>query len=111
MKDLNLKFLLDENVDVRVATFLRDQGYSVLLCPKGITNGAVAALAKKENRVLLTNDTDFTHNPQKAKVDHPSVIVFRIHPPSVVLLTNALREFLTRGSGKMLTGRVYVLEK
>ena len=53
-------FLLDENVDVRVGHFLRKNGYDVLLTPKGLRNGAVLALAKKKNCILLTHDTDFT---------------------------------------------------
>lgn len=111
MKHPSPKFLLDENVDVRVATYLREQGYSATICPKGITNGAVAAIAKKENRVLLTNDTDFTHSPHKASDIHPGIIVFRIHPPSAVLLINALQDILNRLAGKTLAGRVYILER
>ena len=60
-KKTELKFLLDENVDVRLASFLKKRGFSVLLSSKGFTNGAIVSLAVKESRVLLTNDKDFVN--------------------------------------------------
>jgi predicted nuclease of predicted toxin-antitoxin system len=45
---LKLKFLLDENVDARLAKFLQKKGFTVKLCPTGLQNGKVSALIKKE---------------------------------------------------------------
>lgn len=103
--------MLDENVDVRVAAYLRGQGYSVAICPKGITNGAVAALAKQERRVLLTNDSDFFKGTHHISNNHPGIIIFRIHPPSMILFTSALHDLLIRVSGTSLAGTTYLLEK
>lgn len=80
---IELKFLLDENVDVRVALFLKKHGYSVLLCPKGLKNGAVLALAKKENNVLITNDTDFANPDLHGFAQTAGIVVLRLHPPKL----------------------------
>lgn len=53
-----LKFLLDENVHRRLGVFLKSDGFDVLSCPKGISNGELAAFSKSERRILVTNDFD-----------------------------------------------------
>ena len=54
------KFLLDENVRHELFVFLKSKGWDVKFVPKGSTDREVARLSKKERRVLVTNDADFT---------------------------------------------------
>lgn len=90
-----LKFFLDENVDVRLATILRKKGHEAIICPKGLQNGEVFALAQKESCIFLTNDKHFTQtslfNPKKSA----GIIVFYIHPPKVINLASALARLLS----------------
>ena len=53
------KFLLDENVKKRLLVFLKDEGYDAKYSEKGLRNGKLAAFSKSEQRVLITNDSDF----------------------------------------------------
>lgn len=54
------KFLIDENVHIALLRFLTQKGFDVKLLAKGSTDAQVAAKSKKENRVIVTNDEDFT---------------------------------------------------
>ena len=58
---LTPKFLVDENVRARLAKFIQNQGFDVKLVPKSISDSQVALISKKEKRVLITNDEDFTN--------------------------------------------------
>lgn len=62
----NLKFLLDENVDIGLYKFFRKKRIDVVLVPKGISDEQVALISKKEKRVLVTNDEDFTEYSKDA---------------------------------------------
>ena len=55
-----MKFLLDENVHRGLFSFLVDLGHDVKLSPKSIKNGKVFELALKEERVLISQDADFS---------------------------------------------------
>lgn len=86
-------FLLDENVDVRVGAFLKQEGHDVAFVPKGIRNGEALALAAKEHRILVTNDTDFLDAFITHKNLSVAIIVLRVHPPTRQRVTAALALF------------------
>lgn len=56
----NQLFLLDENVRAELFRFLKIQNIDAKLLPKGTTDLNLAAVSKKEKRILITNDDDFT---------------------------------------------------
>ncbi len=55
-----MKFLLDQNVERRLASFLKNLGHDVKVVsidyPAGILDQEVLSHAYKESRILLTND-------------------------------------------------------
>jgi len=103
------KFLLDENVDVRLGSYLKKQGFSVSICPKGLKNGAVFSLAQRKSCILLTNDKDFA-NPDLFKPSKQSaIIVFRIHPPKLNNLIKGLSRLLSSFTPNQLAGKLVVL--
>ena len=63
MKLSGLKLLTDENVSPRVVSFLRGNGFDVLDVKESALNGTSdrtpLALAFKEQRFVVTHDTDF----------------------------------------------------
>lgn len=87
-------FLLDENVDVRVGKFLKEEGYDISFVPKGIRNGEVLALAQKDKRVLVTHDTDFLDAFSIHKDRSLIIVVIRIHPPTKEAVTAAFSALL-----------------
>jgi predicted nuclease of predicted toxin-antitoxin system len=58
-----MRFLLDESVDVRVAAYLRTLAHDVTVVaqdsPSSIPDTLVLAIARGEQRTLITNDRDF----------------------------------------------------
>ncbi len=57
-----MKFLADENVESAVVMTLRELGCDVLYVSEkhsGISDDEIFELAATENRILITNDTDF----------------------------------------------------
>lgn len=108
---IKIRFLLDENVDVRISSLLKDKGYDVSRVPAGIKNGAVIALTQKENRILLTNDKDFTNPLLYSKLKSPSIIVFHVHPPDIPKLTSALERLLGRLTIADAHGKIFLVEE
>ena len=86
-----MKFLLDQNVERRLASFLKNLGHDVKVVsidyPVGILDQEVLSHAYKESRILLTND----------KGDFGELIFRYHHPHSGVILFRRMR------SGDMLT--------
>jgi predicted nuclease of predicted toxin-antitoxin system len=58
-----MRFLLDENAELRIAAFLTQAGHDVTSIvqdhPRSISDERVLALAHVEQRILITNDRDF----------------------------------------------------
>src|SRR5947208_1358284 len=86
-----MKFLLDQNVERRLASFLKNIGHDVKVVsidyPEGILDREGLDYAFKENRILLTND----------KGDFGELIFRNHHPHSGVILFRRMR------SGDVLT--------
>jgi predicted nuclease of predicted toxin-antitoxin system len=59
-----LKFKIDENLPLEIVDSLRRAGYDAFTVEdqglKGATDFNIAAVCKKEGRIIVTLDTDFT---------------------------------------------------
>ena len=77
-----MKFLLDQNVEARVAVFLKDQGHDATRIgrdyPAGLPDEEVLAIAHREQRILLTNDKDFGDLIVLRQLPHVGVVLFRL---------------------------------
>ena len=54
-----MKFLVDENVKLRLAKMLLAAGHDVKLAKRGSSDKEIAVTAKKESRIIITHDNDF----------------------------------------------------
>jgi predicted nuclease of predicted toxin-antitoxin system len=86
-----MRFLLDQNVERRLASFLKNLGHDIKVVsidyPAGILDQEVLSHTYKESRILLTND----------KGDFGELIFRKHHPHSGVILFRRMR------SGDILT--------
>jgi len=77
-----MKFLLDENVDVRLAAFLQSQGHDVKSIvydyPHSLADTHVLAIARSEQRIVITNDRDFGELIVRHRLPHTGVIYVRL---------------------------------
>src|SRR5437016_2286860 len=77
-----MRFLLDANVEYRLATFLMSLGHDVKTIthdyPAALSDEEVLLIAVKENRVLLTNDRDYGELIFRQHLPHCGIIYFRL---------------------------------
>lgn len=76
-----MRFLLDQSAEARIGTFLVSIGHDATRVgkdhPPGLPDNQVLAIAVAEDRVLLTNDSDFGELILKDSHPHVGVIYFR----------------------------------
>lgn len=76
-----MKFLLDQNVEGRILTFLSGQGHDATRVgvdyPPGLPDEDVLATAHAEQRILITNDRDFGELIFRHRLPHSGVIYLR----------------------------------
>lgn len=76
-----MKFLLDQSAEARIGTFLVSRGHDATRIakdyPAGLPDEEVLAIAVSENRILITNDSDFGELIFKLHHPHKGVIYFR----------------------------------
>jgi predicted nuclease of predicted toxin-antitoxin system len=102
-------------VDVRVGTWLREQGHEpVHLRDQGLlrlANGEIFTKAISENRVILTFDLDFGEIAALARGRKASVIVFRLHNTRTAHVLERLASVLPDCSSILERGAVVVVEE
>lgn len=92
-----MKLLVDENVDGRLIRWLiQSRRCKVISADKGIKNSHLFALANTENRILLTNDTDFLNTIMYPVANTPGRIILRVFPPTLANQKASLEKTLEK---------------
>jgi predicted nuclease of predicted toxin-antitoxin system len=77
-----MKFLLDQSTDARLSPFLKHLGHDVTRIgshyPPGLPDLEVLSLARKKQRILITDDRDFGELVFRLKRPHAGVIFLRL---------------------------------
>ena len=76
-----MRFLVDECTGVRVARWLREEGYevfSVYESARGISDRKIIEKAFIENWILITSDKDFGEKVYREKRPHRGIILMRL---------------------------------
>jgi len=77
-----MRFLLDENVDLPLADYLRARSYDVTAIAtdytRSIKDDQVLEIARNERRILITNDKDFGVLIYQENLPHTGVIFLRL---------------------------------
>ncbi len=109
------KFLVDENIPLAVAHFLRNKGIDIKEVKEAGIHGASDAeimnLARQEERVLLTFDKHFSNILLYPLHSHFGVIRMRVHPPLLSDIIQALGLFLQKFDLATIRGTLIVLER
>jgi predicted nuclease of predicted toxin-antitoxin system len=94
-----VRFLVDESVGTRLADWLRSQGHDATAIardyPASLPDDEVLALAEREGRILITNDTDFGDLVFRARRPHRGVILFRLATETFATRADRLTVVLT----------------
>ncbi len=94
-----MKFLLDENIDARLKAFLTDLGHDATIIaqdyPASLVDIDVLAIAVREERILITNDTDFGELVIRERRPHTGIILFRVRPATFANQRDRLAQVLS----------------
>ena len=100
-----MKFLLDESAELRLASVLTELGHDVKSIvrdfPRSLADEDVLALARSEERVLITNDRDFGELIVRHQLPHAGVIYFRMTDQSIDAKQARLSYVLERYSNRL----------
>ncbi len=100
-----MRFLLDESADFRLAAFLAERGHDVTTVardyPRALKDREVLAIARRERRVLITNDTDFGELIYRQRLAHRGVILFRLRSHALAAKCAWLARVLAEFSGQL----------
>ena len=103
-----MRFLLDENVQVRVGNRLQKAAHDVARVPSGMRNGAVLVHAVSERRVLVTYDSDFLDSVRYPPARTPGIVYVRVHPASLDGAMRALERLMETVPATELAGACFM---
>ncbi len=110
-----MRFLVDMGLDVRVVSWLREQGHdAVHLRDEGLQrlpNGEIFKKAIVERRVVLTVDLDFGEIAALARGEMTSVVVFRLHNMRTAHVIQRLSATLPNCSDALERGAIVTVEE
>ena len=75
-----MKFLIDEDVPLKLMNALNNRGHDCVRVKLSSTDSENAKRAKAEERILVTLDKDFT-NISMYQPSQYNILIFQIHPP------------------------------
>jgi predicted nuclease of predicted toxin-antitoxin system len=102
-------YLLDENVDVRLGKILAQSGAVVKRVPQGATDRQVFALAKRTNAILITSDSDFVNTLLYPPTNTAGIIVFSVHPSTLINLVAAISRLHAQFDPQDLKGKLFII--
>jgi len=109
-----LKILVDENLPLRVASFLRTQGFEAVdvreVGLRGASDEKLLEWAKYRGFLIITEDLGFS-SVMKLPENHSGVMVIRgCSNLSLESLLNVIRECLQMISGENPEGKIFICE-
>ncbi len=107
-----MRFLLDENVEFRLAAHLAQQGHDVTAIahdyPHALPDRDVLVLARREDRILITSDRDFGELIFRKQLPHVGVIFLRLGPGNIKVKETWLDHVITTYADTLTTTFIVV---
>lgn len=100
---------MDENVRTELLRLLKQEGYNVKIPPKGASDSKLASISLKENRIFITNDSDFADFNLYREKDLYALIWLRISQSEKEMLLSMTRRLLS--SIHNFKGKMIILEE
>ena len=108
-----MRFLVDENLGTGLAAHLRSLGHdavSVVQVDQGAADEDVLDRARKEDRILITEDKDFGVLVFARGLTHPGVVLLRLRH-SLPRQVRKIMESTIATMGERLKGRFAVIRE
>ena len=107
-----MRFLIDENVHIKVIAFLSGLGHDAKRVPAGLKNGSIFESARRENRLLITHDHGFKNALLYPPEKSPGILFIAVNQKELELIKKLLLDFLKRrgDSSPEFLARLFILE-
>lgn len=106
-----MRFVADENIPDELVDVLRDKGHDVSTPVSGTKDPDIALLAKKEGRIILTQDKDFANLIMYPPRNFHGIIRIKIHPPIISDILRTLEDLFQKFSQKDLDKKLIIVER
>jgi predicted nuclease of predicted toxin-antitoxin system len=106
-----MRFLIDENVKVKLLHWLSQNGHDAVRVPTGTKNGKIIALGIAESRMLVTHDHDFADRLRYPPAKHAGVVLLAIHPPVLKKLMEAMQNLISNPPTEGFSARLIILRE
>ena len=104
----SLRFLVDMNLSPRIVIDLSQQGWDILrvsqVLPMDTEDSEILEFARQQNRVIITQDLDFSSLLALGGYEKPSLITFRLSLPDPEAITRKLLELLPHIEDRLAEG-------
>ena len=112
-EDWKPKFLIDQNISQKIASFLSGLGFDVKtlgdLGLKGVPDTEIVEAAKKEDRIVITFDKDFGEIYYFYERGKFTVIVLYIEDQTVQNVNEVLGKFLKTSDINVIRNKLVIL--
>lgn len=103
-----LRFLVDMNLPSKTVTNLQQRGWDVLrvsqVLPMNAEDSEILEFARQRNRVIITQDLDFSSLLALGGYRKPSLITFRLSAPDSETITRKLLDLLPHIKDRLVEG-------
>ncbi len=110
----NLRLIADVHISPLTVTALNLQGYDIIrstdFLPPNAADSEILELARTENRIILTQDLDFSMLIALSKHDRPSLITLRMPFPEPKLVTQRLLDVLPNLTQDLIEGSAITID-
>ncbi len=107
-------FKIDENLHEEIARLLRRNGHNAISVydqrMQGRTDEDVAAVCRREGRVIVTQDLDFANIVGFPPEEYAGIIVLRLHDQSRPSIFAAIQRLLPLLAAESLTGCLWTVD-
>ncbi len=110
-----MKFKVDENLPTELTEILSDAGHDAVTILEEKMGGApdeeIAALCRKEERAIVTLDTDFADLRSYPPAEYPGIVVFRLQRQDKSHVLEVGRRFVAALERERLANRLWIVEE
>jgi len=110
-----MDFKIDENLPVEAKELLREAGHDAASARdqqlEGKPDSDIVSACQRENRILVTLDTDFADIRAYPPSRHAGIIVLRLKHQDMPSVLNILRRLLPMFLAEPVKGHLWIAEK
>ena len=88
---------------------MRSSGSDIVFAPKGLSDIDIGVLAKKEGRIILSHDHDFTDLSKFPPKDFPGIVWLSLNPPTLENVVRSLESLLVKLKPEDFVGKLIVI--